>query len=135
MEAGTVHCGENSRIFRDAADQTLSVTGFSEIYISKIKFSHLSRNIHLQVTFGLLHLGKSGSFRHGVVSAFLPACIKLPKQKKMVKLAISQYESTSPFNYLIGTKECCRCCSMRIQKSDKKCFWDLSIKLQGLVKN
>jgi hypothetical protein len=27
-----VHCGENSRIFRDAADQTLPVTEYSEIY-------------------------------------------------------------------------------------------------------
>jgi hypothetical protein len=27
-----VHCGENSRISRDAADQTLPVTEFSEIY-------------------------------------------------------------------------------------------------------
>ncbi len=26
-----VHCGENSRIFRDAADQTLPVTVYSEI--------------------------------------------------------------------------------------------------------
>ncbi len=29
-----------------------------------IKFSYLSRNIRLQVKSGLLHLGKSGSFRH-----------------------------------------------------------------------
>ncbi len=61
-----VHCGENSRIFIDAADQTLPVTEFSKIYNWKIKFSYLSRNIQLQVTFGLLHLGKSGSFRHSV---------------------------------------------------------------------
>jgi hypothetical protein len=61
-----VHCGENSRIFRDAADQTLPVTEFSEIYNWKIKFSYLSRNIQWQVTFGLLHLRKSGSFRHSV---------------------------------------------------------------------
>ncbi len=28
----SLHCGENSRIFRDAADQTLPETEFSEIY-------------------------------------------------------------------------------------------------------
>ncbi len=59
---------ENSRIFRDAADQTLPVTEFSEIYYWKIKFSYLSRNIPLQVTFFLLHLGKSGRFRHSVAA-------------------------------------------------------------------
>jgi hypothetical protein len=51
-----VHCGKNFRIFRDAADQTLPVTEFSEIYYRKMKFSYPSRNITLQVTFGLLHL-------------------------------------------------------------------------------
>jgi hypothetical protein len=61
-----MHCSENSRIFRDEADQTLPVTEFCEIYNWKIKFSYLSRNIQLQVTFGLLHLGKSGSFCHSV---------------------------------------------------------------------
>ncbi len=60
------HCGKNFRIFQDAADQTLPVTEFSEIYIWIIKFSYLSRNIPLQVTYGLLHLGKSGTFRHSV---------------------------------------------------------------------
>jgi hypothetical protein len=59
-----VHCGKNFQIFREAADQTLPVTEFSEIYNRKIKLSYLSRNIQLQITFGLLHLGKSGSFRH-----------------------------------------------------------------------
>jgi hypothetical protein len=48
--------------FSDAADQTLPVTEFSEIY----EFSYVFRKIQLQVTFGLLHLGKSGSFRHYV---------------------------------------------------------------------
>ncbi len=66
----TLHCGENSRIFRDAGDQTLPVTEFSEIYDWKIKFSYLSRNIQLKVTFSLLHLGKSGSFRHSVTLAW-----------------------------------------------------------------
>ncbi len=51
-----MHCGKNFLIFRDAADQTLPVTEFFEIYILKIKFSDLSRNIQLQVTFGLQHL-------------------------------------------------------------------------------
>jgi hypothetical protein len=45
------HCGENSRIFRDAADQTLPVTEISGICNLKIKFSYISRNIQLQVTF------------------------------------------------------------------------------------
>jgi hypothetical protein len=63
---GTVHCGKNFRIFRDTADQTLPVTEFSDIYNWKITLSYLSRNIQLQVTFGLLHLGKSRSFRHSV---------------------------------------------------------------------
>ncbi len=31
-----IHCGENSQIFRDAADQTLPVTEFSKIYNWKI---------------------------------------------------------------------------------------------------
>jgi hypothetical protein len=61
-----MHCGENSRIFQDTADQTLPVTEFSEIYNWKIKFSYLSRNIQLQVTSDLLNLGKSGSFCHSV---------------------------------------------------------------------
>jgi hypothetical protein len=61
-----IHCGKNFRIFRDAADQTLPVTEFSEIYNWKIKVSYLFQNIQLQVTFALLHLGKSGSFRHSV---------------------------------------------------------------------
>jgi hypothetical protein len=51
-----MYCGKNFRIFRDAADQTLPVTEFFEIYNLKIEFSDLSRNIQLQVTFGLLHL-------------------------------------------------------------------------------
>ncbi len=61
-----LHCGENSWIFRDAADQTLPVTEFSDICNWKIKFRYLSRNNQLQVMFGLLHLGKSRSFRHSV---------------------------------------------------------------------
>jgi hypothetical protein len=66
-----VHCGENSRIFRDAADQTLPVTEISGICNLKIKFSYISRNFQLQVTFGLLHLGKSRSFRHSVLTMLL----------------------------------------------------------------
>jgi hypothetical protein len=58
------HCGENSRIFRDAADQTLPVTEYSEIDNLISFFSYIFRKIQLQVTFGLLHLGKSGSFCH-----------------------------------------------------------------------
>jgi hypothetical protein len=65
-----LHCGKNFRIFWDAADQTLPVTGFSKINHWKIKFNYLSRNIQLQVMFGLLHLGKSGSFRHSVSCHF-----------------------------------------------------------------
>jgi hypothetical protein len=58
--------GENSRIFRDAADQTLPVSEYSEIDNWIQFFSYIFRKYQLQVTFGLLHLGKSGSFRHSV---------------------------------------------------------------------
>ncbi len=61
-----IHSTKNFRIFRDAADLTLPFTEFSEIYNWKIKLSYLSRNIQLQVTLGLLHLGKSRSLRHSV---------------------------------------------------------------------
>jgi hypothetical protein len=57
-----LHCGENSRIFRDAANQTLPVTEYSKIENwFNIKL-YIFRKIQLQVTFGLLYLGKSVSF-------------------------------------------------------------------------
>jgi hypothetical protein len=62
----SLHCEENSWIFRNAADQTLPVTEYSEIDNGIKIFSYIFRKIQLQVTFGLLHLGKSGSFRHSV---------------------------------------------------------------------
>jgi hypothetical protein len=91
-----VHCGENSRIFRDAADQTLPVTEFSEIYNRKIiKFSYLSWNIQLQVTFGLLHLGKSGSFRHSVYSTV--ECTVVSRPSCLGSLCLhSLYSSSFP---------------------------------------
>jgi hypothetical protein len=51
-----LHYGKNFRIFRDAADQTLPVTEFSEIYNWEIKFSYLSRNIQLQVTLQVVYM-------------------------------------------------------------------------------
>jgi hypothetical protein len=59
--------------------RTLPVTEFSEIYNSKIKSSYLSRNIQLQVTFGLLHLGKSGSLRHSVSMRILNCTEHVPR--------------------------------------------------------
>jgi hypothetical protein len=58
----TVHSGENSQIFQDAADQMLPVTEYSEIDNIIYFFSHIFWKIQLQIAFGLLHLGKSGVF-------------------------------------------------------------------------
>jgi hypothetical protein len=100
-----VHCSKNFPIFRDAADQTLPVTEFSEIYHLKIKFSYLSRNIQLQVTFGLLHLEKSGSFRHSVctkygfssyrccVDAGFPSCYPVGWNKSVLPTGIRLAEN------------------------------------------
>ncbi len=44
------HCGENSRIFRDAADQTLPVTEFSEIKNLLPAPAHDSRSVLLEKT-------------------------------------------------------------------------------------
>ncbi len=101
-----------SRIFRDAADQTLPVTEFSEICNWKIKFSYLSRNFQLKVTFGLLHLGKSGSFRHSVYFWIRNRLTKLPSPSTMRPACSERSEQracvTDPSgSIMVGLETCC----------------------------
>jgi hypothetical protein len=61
----TVHCGETPRFSEVQQTKRYLLLNFPK-YITESN-SYLSRNIQLQVTFGLLNLVKSGSFRHSLV--------------------------------------------------------------------